>query len=137
MIIDKIKERRLKARKKRIAPVASVLAVIIAELDRKQDHSDEACIKVISAALDNNKLALEHAKGDHADILVIENKTLELLLPERMGEHELEAFVTEFVIDNGANHMRFMGQLRTALQATGKVVDMSRASAMFKNAIGM
>jgi len=136
MIIEKIKARRLEARKERNTTIASVLAVIIAELDRKQEHNDSACIKVITSAIDNNNIALEHAKGDQVDILKAENAVLETILPQRMNEDELKTFIDDFVIESGANHMRFMGELRSALQDTGKVIDMSIASKIFKNAIG-
>ncbi|AGN30049.1 GatB/YqeY domain protein [Vibrio phage nt-1] len=135
MIIETIKATRLQARKDRNNAVASVLGVIIGELDRRQKHDDESCIKVISSAIDNNKLALEHAQGDQVDILTTENEVLESLLPDKLSESELDAFVSDFVLSTGASTMRDMGKLMGALKATGKVFDGGKASALFKLAI--
>ncbi len=137
MIIETIKATRLQARKDRNNAVASVLGVIMGELDRRQKHDDESCIKVISSAIDNNKLALEHAQGDHVDILNKENAVLESLLPAKISDSELDTFVSEFVLESGSDSMRDMGKLMGALKATGKVFDGGKASALFKLAIGL
>lgn len=139
MIIDKIKEVRLGARKARTevgAIIASVTGVIIAELDRKQTHDDQACIKAVQSAIDNNQFAIDNgAQGEHLTTIQLENAMLRTFLPPELTTDELEEFVSEFVARTGANHMRFMGQLMSELRATGKVFDSAAVTKMFKNTL--
>lgn len=115
MIIDEIKAERLAARKEKDVIRANVLGLLISELDRKQDHSDDAVVKGIKAILKSNEIAIS-ASGDQN--LVRECEVLSAFLPKALTSGELRVLVISKCLELGISDMRGMGQIMGYLKKT-------------------
>ncbi len=137
-MITKIKAAHLAARKARNNVATSVLSVVIADLDRKQNHDNKACIKSITAIVEANRGMLVYIKdADQITKLETEIKVVEELLPVVMPEAEMFTFVTDYIADSGVDNMSGMRGLIEALNATGKVINGGLATKIFKQELGL
>lgn len=127
MIIDTIKDVRLTARKRQDHLTAKLTGVIISELDRKQDHSDDAAIKVIKSIIESNRFTLnESIPGSQQSLNIVrEIAVLEQFLPEQITGGELRELVETLIKVEGYTGMKDMGKLQAKIKESvnGKIFE--------------
>jgi uncharacterized protein YqeY len=134
-MIERIKKARLSARLSakqnpsdaKYAVAASILGVLIAELDRKQNHSDDACMKAIRAVVKSNVDAIAFANDEMKTKLNYENDTLVGFLPKALTGDELVAAITEICRVNDISSIKGMGRVMGELKKTGMLIDGNEA----------
>jgi len=136
MIIEKIKNDKVQARKNKDTATTKILSLVLSELDRKQKYTDVDTIKVIKDSIKSNKLMLEHQSDtDKIDILSKEIAILEKYLPEQFTTEEITKIVNEFVSTNGPCTMQHLGTLMKQFKESGKDYDGAVVSIIFKQQI--
>lgn len=113
-IFKAVKEERMAAMKARDKEDVSLLGVIIADVQRKQDESDESVIKVIQAAIkNNNEFIANLAERDEAKIIQLEheNELLDSFLPSKLTGDKLALIVESKCMELGVTDMRGMGKI--------------------------
>lgn len=127
MIIDTIKDVRLSARKRKDDLTAKLTGVIISELDRKQDHSNDAAIKVIKSIIESNRFTLnESIPGSQQSLNIVrEIAVLEQFLPEQITGGELRELVETLIKVEGYTGMKDMGKLQAKIKESvnGKIFE--------------
>ena len=138
MIIEKIKNDKVQARKNKDTAATKILSLVMSELDRKQKYTDVDTIKVIKDSIKNNKLMLEHqSDSDKIDLLSKEIAILEKYLPEQFTTEEINKIVNEFVTANGPCTMQHLGKLMKQFKESGKDYDGAVVSIIFKQQINI
>lgn len=124
-MINTIKADRISAMKLKDKKTTSILGLIISDVERKQDTSDEAIIKTIGSMIKNNREFLDNidAGSFKAAELVYEISVIETYLPDSLSGAELRMEVESLCKSFNVTDMRGMGRVMGALKKTGKLID--------------
>lgn len=94
-------------------------AILQIEKDKKIELKDEDIIEVIAKQVKQRRDALhEFVKANRDDLIERTKKEIDILieyLPQQLSEEEVEQIVIETISDIGANSMKDMGKVMSAL----------------------
>jgi len=147
MLINRIREQALEARKNRL-PEASLLVTLSAEAaavgknNGNREPTDDEVVKVVQRFLKSAEETREMLLK-YTDLCVIKGRACDMeialyksFLPVMLTSEEIEQSVQELVRDLGATSMKDMGQVMAALKERhGATVDMKLAAASYKTVI--
>ena len=107
------------------------------EVDSRKDVDDAGVLSILEKAVKQRRDSIEQFdKGGREDLSAIEKAELDVIqtyLPEQLGEDELSALVDEIIATTGAESIRDMGKVMSAIKAkaAGKA-DMGVVGTMVK-----
>ncbi|WP_053957569.1 GatB/YqeY domain-containing protein [Inediibacterium massiliense] len=103
------------------------------EIDHKVELDDESILDIISKQVKQKKDAIdEFAKGDRQDLVDEAKAEIDILmgyLPEQLTKEELSQIVSQVIDEVGANSMKDMGKIMSAImpkvkgRADGKTIN--------------
>ena len=141
--IDDATKTAMKAREKdRVATLRMVNAEIKrVEVDERRELSDDDVIgilkKMVKQRQDAHTQYEAAGRNDLAEKEAFEIGLIEEFLPAMMSDDDLQTLVANCIAEVGAQGMQDMGKVMGALKASGgSQVDMGKASAMVKAALG-
>lgn len=136
--LDKVRADRISAMKRRDKATSSILGVLIADVERKQDPSKECIVKVAKAIINSNResLASVDAGSFEAQKLNLEIQVLEKYLPTNVLTGidlriAIELLVSQ--IDNPS--MRNLKDIIASIKATGSDYDGNEVRTLFSEII--
>ncbi len=143
MLLQKLKDDNLAARKQGNAVAASLLSTLYAEAAivgknaGNRESSDEEVTSVIRKFLKNNSEACTVIKDEQRlSVLQQEGALLESYLPKMASEDEVRAFIAECVATLTDKSPKGMGSVMGKLKAKfGATYDGAKASAWVKEAL--
>jgi uncharacterized protein len=144
MLIEKIREDMITARKGSDAVAKSLLVTLYSEAirvgkDKRNGAStDEEVIGIIRKFLANAEetVRLLEARGQDASAQKQEHEILQAYLPTQMSDAELESAVRDIVTDLGVSGAKVMGQVMSELKARhGGTYDGRTASTIVKQVL--
>ncbi|MCP4001356.1 MAG: GatB/YqeY domain-containing protein [Gammaproteobacteria bacterium] len=125
--------------KDRLSVIRMLLAAIqTREIEAREDLSDNEVMQIIEKLIkqrkDSAKQFADAGRNDRAAQESSEGELLQTYLPEQLGEAELESMLNEVLASTGANSMKDMGKVMTAIRkkAQGQA-DMGALSALVKS----
>lgn len=94
-------------------------AILQIEKDKKVELNNEDIIEVIAKQVKQRRDALhEFEKANRVDLIEQTKKEIDILteyLPKQLSEEEIDQIVTDTINDIGANSMKDMGKVMSAL----------------------
>ncbi len=139
MLIERIKDDRLRAMKARDELKKNLLGTLYAAATKEGKAPEDAVVvKTIRAfvkSLDETAVLLQ-ARGLDTTQQQAERSILEVYLPQALGEDELRASIAELVADLPERSPKAMGQVMAALKARhGDALDSKTASGLVRAAL--
>lgn len=136
MIINKLKEELLKARKNKNTNLVSSVALMISEIEKvgkndgNRETTDDEAVALLKKMVQRNNETLEYlGAGPMRDKYSQEVDLMQKYIPSQVSDEEVTEFVKRYISENGKNMGAIMGALKDEY---GSRVDMKSASGIVR-----
>lgn len=138
MLFQDLKDASLAARKMNDVVAKTIYGVLMGEIGRLGDPSQEVTDEMVSKTAEKTIAGIVTSleKGGHNDVLAREKELLSVFVITKASNEDVSAFVAQFIADNPGLTMKEMGKVMGAVkvQFAGQL-DAGAASQIIKAAL--
>lgn len=138
MLFQDLKDASLAARKANDVVAKTIYGVLMGEIGRLGDPSQEVTDEMVSRTAEKTIAGIVTSleKGGHNDTLVREKELLSAFVIQKTSDEDVSTFVTAFIAANPGLTIKEMGKVMGAVKGQfGKTLDAGSASKIIKAAL--